>query len=36
MNDGLLKRFAREWWPVMSLGLALVLIVAAVGQLGGV
>src|ERR1700730_13782749 len=35
MNDGRLMRFAREWWPVVSLGLALVLIVAVVGQLGG-
>src|SRR5260370_8691265 len=35
MNDGLLKRLAREWWPVVALGLALVLIVGVVGQLGG-
>ncbi|HTG20264.1 MAG TPA: branched-chain amino acid ABC transporter permease, partial [Reyranella sp.] len=35
MNDGRLMLFAREWWPVVSLGLALVLIVAVVGQLGG-
>src|SRR5258707_10803972 len=35
MNDGLLKRLACEWWPVVSLGLGLVLIVGVVGQLGG-
>jgi len=36
MNDGLLRRLsAAKWWPVVSLGLALVLIVAVAGQLGG-